>query len=64
MLETDLSRGAANSFSVYMSVHVMVSDCVSVRVLLVCFAQHYNMLNINVLHHPHSSALMWRDLER
>lgn len=46
VLETDLSHGAANSFSVYMSVHAMVSDCVSVPVLLVCFAQHYNILNI------------------
>lgn len=53
MRETDLSHGAANSFSVYMSVHAMVSDCVSVLVLLVCFAQHYNILKIYLQHHPH-----------
>lgn len=34
--ETDLPRGAANAFSVYMSVHAAVSDCVSVPVLLGC----------------------------
>lgn len=30
MFETDSPRGAANVFSVYMSVHGIVSDCVSV----------------------------------
>lgn len=30
VFETDLPRGAANVFSVYMSVHAIVSDCVSV----------------------------------
>lgn len=34
--ETDLPRGAANAFSVYMSVHAVGSDCVSVPLLLLC----------------------------
>lgn len=34
MFETDLPHGAANAFSVYMSVHAVVPDCVSGPVLL------------------------------
>lgn len=36
VFETDLPPEAANAFSVYMSVHAVLSDCVSVPVLLVC----------------------------
>lgn len=35
VFETDLPHGAANAFCVYMSVHAVVSDCVSVPVLRV-----------------------------
>lgn len=41
VLETDLSHRAANSFSVYMSVHAMLRDYVSVPVLLVCSTLWY-----------------------
>lgn len=34
VFETDLPRGAANAFSVYMSVHAVVSDCVPASLLL------------------------------
>lgn len=36
VFEPDLPCGAANAFSVYMSVHAIVSDCVFVPVLLAC----------------------------
>lgn len=38
VFETDSPGGAANVFSVYMSVHAMVSDCVSVPLVTdLCF---------------------------
>lgn len=37
VFETDFSHGAANAFCVYMSVHAVVSDCVSGPVLQVSF---------------------------
>lgn len=36
VFETDLPFGAANAFSVYMSVHAVVGDSVSVPVLPAC----------------------------
>lgn len=37
VFETDLPRGAANAFSVYMSAHAVGSDCVSVLCRVVSF---------------------------
>lgn len=36
VFETALPAGAANAFSVYMSVHATVSDCVSLPLFLAC----------------------------
>lgn len=48
VFETDLPRGAANVFSVYMSVHAIVSDCVSVPLF------HWSVL-LATWHDPQSS---------
>lgn len=49
VFETDLPPEAANAFSVYVSAHAMLSDCVSVPFLLVCFSHKSPVLNIMTL---------------